>query len=88
MLMSVSHILLGCGGGCIAGATVGAVFLTGIIVTVTVLTIMVIRKRKKNKVIAGMSIWMYFIMLIGLRKKKHSTSTVWTYVCTHVHVVR
>ena len=47
-LMSVSHILLGCGGGCIAGTTIGAVFVIGTVVTVTVLIIVFIRKRRKN----------------------------------------
>ena len=45
---------LGCGGGCIAGSTIGGIFATGIAVTVTMLIITFTRKRKK-KVIAIMN---------------------------------
>ena len=66
------RILLGCGGGCIAGSTVGAVFATGI--TVTVIVLIIILRKKKLSPGTGMSICIaHIITFIRSRKNKLNT---------------
>ena len=48
-------ILLGCGGACIAGSTTGAIFAIGII-TVTVIVLIIIMRKKNLIATAGMCI--------------------------------